>query len=433
LPVFIRARYIDLFNQKSRIQSGIPIPRSPAIPNANIMGGPPYASVVQDLVDGLKKNHWYSNLEEAVRQALCYKIPEIEKLGIIDTDSFLYYMDFLVTTWVPSEDLEGKDVYYRLVIFYFIFDQPAIKDLQTPIEPASVGKPLSFLSSWLVKYAEAMGKSLDEESSLTPASLATFYSSPEYNMNDYIKPRGGWKTFNDFFARSTKPDYRPIDALSDSTIIVSPADATFDGSWDIDTKSQVNIKNVEWNIMDLLQDSPYKDKFQGGKFMHSFLNTYDYHRQHAPVDGKVVEARTIAGQVYLEVTVDTDPSSGQPRLKGQRRVTGKPDGSLNATVHAPDDAGYQFLQCRGLIVLETKIGYVAVLPMGMAQVSSVIITAEVGRELRKGEEISYFQFGGSDIVVVFQAKSNVEITAVYDPVNPVHYNMGKQIAIAHPK
>ena len=35
-------------------------------------------------------------------------------------------------------------------------------------------------------------------------------------------------------------------------------------------------------------------------------------------------------------------------------------------------------------MLETKIGYVAVLPIGMAQVSSVIVTAEEGKELRKG-------------------------------------------------
>ena len=63
------------------------------------------------------------------------------------------------------------------------------------------------------------------------------------------------------------------------------------------------------------------------------------------------------------------------------------------------------------MVLETAIGLVAVLPMGMAQVSSVVLTAEEGVTLTKGEEISYFQFGGSDICLVFQRRSNVDITA----------------------
>lgn len=387
-----------------------------------------YSSVVNELIKLLKQHDQYDNLQNAVDQALSYDIAEIKELGIHDRTSFLDYMDVLVSSWVPSEDLEGKDVYYRLVMFYFIFDQPALKDLQSPIEPASAHKPLSWLSTWLVGYAKEMGNLLDQESSLTKESLKTFYRSPAYNMDEYIVPRGGWKTFNDFFARSTKPGYRPIADLCDPTVIVSPADSTFDGQWEVGASSQVNIKSIEWNIRDLLNGSPYASQFEGGIFMHSFLNTFDYHRQHTPVGGKVVEARTIEGQVYLEVKVHSDPKTGKPQLGGQRRVGGKPHDSFNATVSAPDDAGYQFLQCRGLIVLETKIGLVAVLPIGMAQVSSVIVTAEVGKELRKGEEISYFQFGGSDIVVVFQKSSNVDLSASLN----IHYKMGEQIGKARP-
>ena len=56
-----------------------------------------------------------------------------------------------------------------------------------------------------------------------------------------------------------------------------------------------------------------------------------------------------------------------------------------------------------MIALDTSIGLVAVLPIGMAQASSVFKTAEVGVSLRIGEEVSYFQFGGSDIIVLFEA------------------------------
>ena len=54
-------------------------------------------------------------------------------------------MDFLVTTWILFEDLEGKDVYYRLVVFYFIFDQSALKDLQSP-HRASLSPQAPFLA-----------------------------------------------------------------------------------------------------------------------------------------------------------------------------------------------------------------------------------------------------------------------------------------------
>jgi phosphatidylserine decarboxylase len=152
--------------------------------------------------------------------------------------------------------------------------------------------------------------------------------------------------------------------------------------------------------------------------MHAFLNTTDYHRQHAPVAGTVVEARVIPGQVYLEVIAEPVPgdASGRHRLKTRRNFD------------APDNAGYQFAQARGLVVLESAIGLVAVLPIGMAQVSSVVLTAEKGVTLRKGEEISYFQFGGSDIIVLFEAKSNVCFSAQPN----VHYKMGREIAQACP-
>ena len=116
------------------------------------------------------------------------------------------------------------------------------------------------------------------------------------------------------------------------------------------------------------QGKSIRRRFSKAGIFHAFFSStlFDYYRQHTPVDGKVVEARTIDGQVYLEVTVANSPETGKPKLKGQRRVTGRADGSLNATVSAPDDAGYQFLQCRGLVVLETKLGYVAVLPIGTA-------------------------------------------------------------------
>ena len=50
-----------------------------------------------------------------------------------------------------------------------------------------------------------------------------------------------------------------------------------------------------------------------------------------------------------------------------------------------------------------RIGLVACLPMGMAQVPSVVITAEEGVALREGEELGYFQFGGSEFVMVATA------------------------------
>jgi phosphatidylserine decarboxylase len=228
-----------------------------------------------------------------------------------------------------------------------------------------------------------------------------------------------YRTFNQFFARHLKPGMRPIAGLLDNRMLVSPADSTFVGWWQISEESEIyveenklDVKGIQWSIHELLEGSAYADRFKGGIFTHSFLNTYDYHRWHTPVQGKVVEARVIQGQAYLDVRV-------QPAI-----VDGKEVRVLNAL----DGTGYQFVQTRGLIVIDSPIGLVACLPMGMAQVSSVVITAEEGVTLHKGEELGYFQFGGSDFVMVFERASNVQLITQPD----VHYSQGTWIGNADP-
>jgi phosphatidylserine decarboxylase len=102
-------------------------------------------------------------------------------------------------------------------------------------------------------------------------------------------------------------------------------------------------------------------------------------------------------------------------------VIRKPDGSLDIV----DGTGYQFTQDRGLIVIDSQVGLVAVLPIGMAQVSSVTLTAEVGAKLTKGEEFGFFSFGGSDIVTLFEA-GKVQLDAKVG----THYNQGRRIGRA---
>ena len=315
-------------------------------------------------------------------------------------------------------------MYNRLCLFYFVIDLQPVSVYQTPIDPTG---PWTWLSQWLVDYAQDIGKFHNTRASLTAESLQTFRDCEAYAVQDYVEPEGGWNTFNEFFAREIKPGLRPIDHFDDDRVIVSPADSVFDGSWDIDENSCVDLKNVPWSISQLLEDTTQGDKFKGGKFCHSFLNTTDYHRQHAPVSGTVIEAKVVPGICYLEVEVQNDSRSGQPKLIMKRKLASGAGGSRS--LNAPNIPGYQFLQARALILIDNPtLGLVAVLPIGMAQVSSVVLTIKEGETVTKGQELSYFQFGGSDCVMVFQKDANVTFTADIG----THYNFGKQVAVGSP-
>ncbi len=371
--------------------------------------------MVQELIAMIAQNGWQEIFEKGIQNCISQNVVTLDDIHCLD--DWFDWLDAQLT-WIPVENNYGTEVYNHLVKFSFIVDQEPIKSLQNKEAPAVPQPQLTPFSAWIDRFFHAQGAFLDTPQSINPESLATFADSPNYHEDEYEEPRGGWKTFNEWFARYTKPGYRPIAAQDDDTIITMAADATWAGLWEIRADSGVTVKGLDWKIAELLEGSPYKDEFLGGNFVHAFLNTSDYHRQHAPISGKVIEARVIQGCEYVNVIAIPDPENpGRNKLVKQR------------VLEAPDNAGYEFMQTRGLIIIDNPyVGKVAVLPMGMGQVSSVILTAEVGRTLRKGEEISYFQFGGSDIVMVFQNQSNISFTAQPG----VHYKFGTRIGKAYP-
>ena len=376
--------------------------------------------VIKELDDHIKNTSgWKDRFDAAVKSAHDSGIVEMQ--SITTTSEYLDKINEWLY-WIPKAEEDGRDVYNRICLFYFVMNQPTVKSLQDPIDPAAIHIQNSWLTEWMYKYADELGRFLDTPESI--GEIETFKDSKPYNMKEYIEPRGGWRDFNDWFARSVKPGFRPIAAISDPNVITSPADSVYGGQWEIRSDSGVTIKGVHWNISELLADCPYQKAFDGGMFIHSFLGPNDYHREHCPVGGKVVWAENIKGDVYLEVNAVPIPDTDNVKTLTACRSM---DGAVRQ-FDAPDTPGYQFAQNRGLVVLETEIGLVAVLPMGMAQVSSVVLTAEKGITLTKGDEISYFQFGGSDIVVIFQRQSNVNITAQPG----THYKMGTVMGYAYP-
>ncbi|MCH8149510.1 MAG: phosphatidylserine decarboxylase [Planctomycetes bacterium] len=383
--------------------------------------------IVERLVTLIERHHWKNDFNEAIRIAQSHKVPSIKHIK--DLNDYLNYINDLVT-WAPKvSSADPRLVYLKIVEFYFFLDQPPVKRHQSPIAPGEKADELTPLSKWIVEFATSWGSYLDTTESAK--EVKTFKNDPLFNWGEYMPPPASflpeedykaYRTFNQFFARHVKPGMRPVACPHDDSVLVSPADCTFVGSWQISENSQITVdqeppaivmsKGIQWSIHELLRDSAYADRFKGGIFTHSFLNTYDYHRWHTPVQGKILEARIIQGQAYLNVDVN------------QVLVEGKPVNHLNAL----DNTGYQFVQSRGLIVIDSPIGLVACLPMGMAQVSSVVITAEVGVTLRKGEELGYFQFGGSDFVMVFERASNVQLIGQTN----VHVQQGTWIGNAAP-
>jgi phosphatidylserine decarboxylase len=209
----------------------------------NVNKGVPiaYAPVVQELQDAIESNSWRDIFQEVIESAQTHNIPKITSYRTVD--SCFSYLNSLLR-WCPSADLTGCDIVYRLFILYFVLNQPSLSAFQTPICRSSIHKPLSWLSTWLIRYAQAMETFLDSSNSIFSETVESFKKCKCYDMHNYIEPNGGWRTFDMFFAWNFKPGYRPITAPVDPSIIVSPADCSFSEQWPIDTDSKVVLKNI---------------------------------------------------------------------------------------------------------------------------------------------------------------------------------------------
>lgn len=430
----------------------------------------------------LIEEHAYAGaFQSAIDTVRQQQVPELDRIQ--NLSQFYCYVDSLAT-WKPGLrhwEWQGaiyheRTDYLRITQFYYYFNQPQLVALQSPIEPYA-GEELTPLSLWLREFAIEWGAFLD-----TPESaeyLESYKFGPEYTYQDFMDLEGNvggnakYGTFNEWFSRrfADIEEQRPVASPDDPRVVVFPAESTFVGQWAINTpvpasepmpaESSIVVKNVEWPIPELLKDSAYRDDFEGGILVHSFLNVFDYHRQHVPAAGKVLEAKFIPGQVYLDVELLhlDDPA--------ERHIVETEDSALANVVldrkylDAQDGTSYQFVQNRALFVLQTAIGKVAVLPMGMAHVSAVAFVKPgtqgrelivptgkekelpyeeqvrlinerlekevVGTKVAKGEMISTFLFGGSDIVVVFERRAAVHICAQVG----VHYPIRSQYAYAN--
>lgn len=436
----------------------------------------PQCPITKKLKEIIDRCSYKADFQRAIERVSQQKIPELDRIRTLD--QFYYYVDALVR-WMPELrvwEWQGgiyheRTDYLRITQFYYYFNQPELEGLQSPIDPKA-GRELTPVSRWLREFAVDWGAFMDTEESAR--YLGSYMYGPEYSYQDYDGGADGvgkYKTFNEWFSRTFKDidKQRPVAQPDNDRVIAFPAESTFVGQWTVSTAvgkpkemkadSSIVVKHVQWTIPELLKDSEYADAFEGGILVHSFLNVYDYHRQHAPAAGTILEAKFIPGQVYLQVELDVLDKGDRAEESSALANAVIPRRYLNA-----DDAtGYQFVQCRGLMVLDTAIGKIAILPMGMAQVSSVVfvtpasegrqeliqLTAKEkegcdydervvklnkkvekalkGKKVKKGDMISTFLFGGSDIVMVFERRSNVNVTATQG----VHYPVRSQYAYSN--
>ena len=368
---------------------------------------PPHSEATKALIKICNENaEVKSLLQHAIAQAAKIN-PDRSYNPAQSLDEFYDFIDWNVRQlpWDvmihQAPNAYGRSLYGRtdqgIGYFWFIVDQPLdeLRDRGFFYPTVEFVEPFA---SWLSTYSNTWGEFLNTEESWNDTYYNIVKDDPEWGFTDGWYGEGNqWKTYNEFFARSlVSPDVRPIA----DTDVVSPADSWPKLTWKIDDNNQLQypqdlqIKTAK--ISDISQlignDSQYKDAFAGGTLTHTFLDINCYHRYHSPVDGVLKELRIVPG---------VSAGGGYTLWDNESKL-----------YYYVNDLGFQMVETRACAIIETeKYGLVAMLPVGMSQICSVnwMPSLHIGQQLKRGDEMGFFQFGGSDIVMIFQKGVDVSI------------------------
>lgn len=217
-----------------------------------------------------------------------------------------------------------------------------------------------------VKYDDPASKS----------EIPKFISFHQLDLSEVLHPLDWFKSFNEFFYRELKPDARPVSAPNNPKIIVSPADCRSVVFNQMDAATKIWVKGRDFTIKRLLGEAYPEDveRYTNGALGIFRLAPQDYHRFHIPVDGKMGVPKTIEGEYYT-----VNPMA----IRSALDVYGE-----NVRICVPIDS--------------VAHGRVMVICVGAMMVGSTVITQGAGAEVKRGDELGYFKFGGSTLLVLFE-------------------------------
>lgn len=246
--------------------------------------------------------------------------------------------------------------------------------------------------SWANSFIEERGKFMDSPESTK--IIADWLSDPALGNDDFVLPAHGFQSFNDFFTRDLKPGARPVDAIDDHSVLVSPADGIINmiaNELTLDTEIPTKGR-MTMNLNELLDHSAYAPNFIGGTAMAVFLMPDNYHHYHAPVSGTVIESREAVG----------DRLFGMPDLLDMVNK-GNPGYNKDYSVFENFRHGYFIIQTE-------HCGLVGMIPIGLQTVGSVVFEDQYKHisaddeavKVYKGEKLGHFAYGGSTVLLIFE-------------------------------
>lgn len=248
-----------------------------------------------------------------------------------------------------------------------------------------------FKSRWVNRFLGTIA-----DSSLSRFFINLFIKAYAIDMSEYQK--SSFSNFNEFFSRALAHGARPLDENKQS--VASPADGMLYCIENITYHTRFLVKEKLFDIKSFLGDSSCADDFIGGTLIVIYLAPHNYHRFHFPFDCSAVKSVRIAGN-YESVHPCVYAAGIQPLTENERQM----------------------------MILKTSLsnGDIIFMSVGAMVVGKIVLTYIPEKEYSKGEQIGYFQMGGSTVVMLFK-KDAIMVDEKVKGNGSVAVKMGERIA-----
>lgn len=214
--------------------------------------------------------------------------------------------------------------------------------------------------------SEIYGRKMDKASSIK--KIEPFISKLNIDMTESEKEVSEFTSFNEFFYRKLKPGVRPIqDGL------VSPGDGKLLAFENIADLNAFFIKGRRFTLEKFLVNEKLARNYKNASLLILRLAPNDYHRFHFPYSGIPGKPTKIRGRYY----------------------------SVSPYAVARNFAKIFCENKREYCTLKTEDkGEIIIAPVGATMVGSIYNTFTPEIKVEKGQEMGYFAFGGSTIVMI---------------------------------
>ncbi len=200
------------------------------------------------------------------------------------------------------------------------------------------------------------------------ASIVPHYvKSNHIDMERFEVPRGGYRSFNDFFTRKLKLRY----VKASESELICPCDGLLTIK-KIDESSTFHIKNCDYSVPRLIGSKALSSDYSGGTAFIFRLTPSHYHRYRFCTDGRLIMQKKIPGKLHTvrPIALETVPVFAE----NSRELT---------------------------VIRNDSLGNIIQMEVGALMVGKISNHKRLLKDIvNSNEEKGYFEFGGSTIIVI---------------------------------